>query len=322
MTSEPSGRNCTKSHDVRAFLHGVGHAAAMLVWDDLRVVLAVHRTRSHAGAARALAVAPTTIGRRLAVLEDSVGARLFARTPDGLAPTAAARALLPRAERMEEEALEAERSLAGSDARVSGTVRVTSGDGFANLVLCPALPAFLAAHPGLSVEIRAGPRALDLTRGEADIAIRNFRPRERSLVIRRLGVEWQGVYAAPAYRAARGRPRTTADLDGHDLVLYEREFDRVPSQAWFREVAPRGRIAVRASTTTAIHAACAAGAGLAVISSAFVADDPRFERVLPRLAPPALEVWSVTHGDLRSSARITTTLRWLEELVRASAFAR
>ena len=294
----------------------------MLVWDDLRVFLAIHRTRSHAGAARALGVAPTTVGRRLAALEGAVGARLFARTPDGLAPTAAARALLPSAERMEAEALDAERSLAGADARVSGTVRVTSGDGFANLVLCPALPAFLAAHPGLAVEIRAGPRALDLTRGEADIAIRNFRPRERSLVIRRLGVERQGLYAAPAYLAARGRPRTTADLDGHDLVLFERDLDRLRTQAWFRELAPRARVSVRTSTTTTMHAACAAGAGLALLSNAFVADDPGFERVLPRLAAPDLEIWSVTHGDLRSSARITATLRWLEDLVRGPAFTR
>ena len=296
--------------------------ASMLVWDDLQVFLATHRTRSHAGAARALGVAPTTVGRRLAALEAAVGARLFARTPDGLAPTGAARALLPRAERMEIEALEAERSLLGADARVSGTVRVTSGDGFANLVLCPALPAFLAAHPGLTVEIRAGPRALDLTRGEADIAIRNFRPRERSLVIRRLGVEKQGLYAAPTYLAARGRPRSAADLDGHDLVLYERDLDRLRTQVWFREAAPRARISVRTSTTTSMHAACAAGAGLALLSTAVVADDPRFEQVLPRLVPPALDIWSVTHGDLRSSARVTATLRWLEDLVRGPAFSR
>ena len=296
--------------------------AAMLVWDNLRVFLAVHRTRSHAGAARALGVAPTTVGRRVAVLESTVGARLFARTPDGLAPTAAARALLPRAERMEAEALDAERSLAGADARVTGTVRVTSGDGFANFVLSPALPAFLAVYPGLSVEIQAGPRALDLTRGEADIAIRNFRPRERSLVIRRLGVEVQGLYAAPAYLAARGRPRTAADLNAHDLVLFDREFDRLRGQAWLGELAPRARVSVRASTTTTMHAACAAGAGLALLSAAFVSGDPRFEQVLPRLVPPVLEVWSVTHGDLRASARVTATLRWLEELVRGFTLAR
>ncbi len=288
----------------------------MLVWDDLRVFLATHRTRSHAGAARALRVAPTTIGRRLAALEEAVGAKLFARTPDGLAPTAAALALLPRAERMETEAIEAERALSGADARASGTVRIACGDGFATFVLSPALPAFLAAHPGLSVEVKAGPRALDLTRGEADLAIRNFRPRERSLVVRRLGVEDQALYASRTYLDARGRPRTTADLDGHDLVLYERDMDRLRGQAWLRGLAPRARIAVRVNNTNPMVAACLAGAGIALTSSAFLARDPRIERVLPRLEAPVLEVWSVTHGDLRTSARVVTTLKWLEELVK------
>jgi len=294
----------------------------MLVWDDLRVFLAVHRTRSHAGAARALRVAPTTVGRRLAALEEVVGARLFARTPDGLSPTAAARALLPRAERIEVEAMDAERSLAGADARVTGTVRITSGDGFATLILCPALAAFLAEHPGLSVEIRAGPRALDLTRGEADIAVRNFRPRERSLVTRRVGIEAQGLYAAPGYLDARGRPRSTADLDGHDLILYDRDFDRARGQSWLLGLAPRARVSVRANSTTTMHAACAAGSGVALLSTAFVAGDPRFEQVLPRLVTPVMEVWLVTHGDLRTAARVTVTMRWLEELVRGPTFSR
>ena len=89
----------------------------MLVWDDLQVFLATHRTRSHAAAARELQVASTTVGRRLAALEEAIGSRLFARTPDGLAPTAAAHTLLPRAERMEAEAIEADRALTGVHGR-------------------------------------------------------------------------------------------------------------------------------------------------------------------------------------------------------------
>ena len=287
----------------------------MLDWSDLRFFLAVHRARSHAGAARLLRVAPTTIGRRIAALEEAVGARLFARTPDGLAPTAAARTLLARAERMEAEALEAERELAGADARPTGTVRITCGDGFAAYLLAPALPAFLAAYPGLTLEVRADVRALDLTRGEADVALRNFRPRERSLIARRLGIERQGLYAAPGYLARRGTPRSARELGAHDLVLYDRDLDRMRTQAWFIQSAPGARVAVRASTSTAMYAACGWGAGVALLSDAFVRGDPRFERLLPRLDPPPLELWAVTHADLRSSARVGAVLRWLERLV-------
>jgi DNA-binding transcriptional LysR family regulator len=288
----------------------------MLEWDDLRVFLAVQRTRSHAAAARALRVAPTTIGRRIAALEQAVGARLFTRTPDGLAATAAARLLAGRAERVEAEVQEAERELAGADARPTGTVRITCGDGFAALVLAPALPAFLARHPGLDVEIRADVRALDLTRGEADVALRLFRPREKSLVARKLGVERYGLYAAPAYLARRGVPRSPRELAAHDLVLFGRELDRMPMQAWLLDLAPGARVAVRASVTMTLHSACTAGAGIACLTKDFVRGDPRLAPVLPALEAPPADLWAVTHADLRGSARVVAAVRWLEELVR------
>jgi DNA-binding transcriptional LysR family regulator len=288
----------------------------MLEWDDLRVFLAVHRTRSHAAAARALRVAPTTIGRRIASLEEAVGARLFARTPDGLVATAAARPLVARAERVEAEVLEAERELSGADARPTGTVRITCGDGFAALVLAPALPSFLERYPGLDVEIRADVRALDLTRGEADVALRLFRPREKSLVARRLGGERYALYAAPSYLARRGMPRTPRELASHDLVLFGRELDRMPMQAWFLELAAGARVAVRASVTMTLHSACTGGAGIACLTTAFVRGDPRVVPVLPGLEAPPADVWAVTHADLRGSARVVAVVRWLEELVR------
>jgi DNA-binding transcriptional LysR family regulator len=293
----------------------------MLAWDDLRIFLAVHRTGGHAGAARLLRVASTTVGRRVAALEAGVGSRLFTRTPEGLVATAAARVLLARAERIEAEVMEAERELEGADARPTGTVRITCGDGFGAYVLGPALPAFLAAHPGLSVEVRADARALDLTRGEADVALRLFRPRERSLVARRLGVERYGLFAAPAYLARRGAPRTVRDLAAHDLVLYGSELDRMSTQAWLREVAAGARVAARANTTTTIHAACAAGAGIALLTDSFVRGDPRYAPVLPRLEPPSNEIWAVTHPDLRAAARVAAALRWLEQLVEPAGTA-
>lgn len=302
-------------------MHEGVHTPAMLDWDDLRVFLAVHRTRSHAAAARSLRVAATTVGRRLAALEARIGTRLFTRTPEGLVGTAAARALLAHAERMEVEALESERLLSGADARPTGVVRLTCGDGFATAILAPGLPAFLVAHPGLEVEIRAEPRLLDLTRGEADVALRNVRPRERSLVARRLGLERYGLFAAPPYLARMGTPRTAGDLAGHDLILYDREYDRLRSQVWLRQVAAGARVAVRASNTMTLHAACAAGAGIALLSLAFIRDDARFARVLPRLEPPADDLWTAAHADLRAAARVAVTLRWLDQLVREAGMA-
>jgi DNA-binding transcriptional LysR family regulator len=287
-----------------------------LEWSDLAIFLAVQRTGSHAGAARALRVAPTTVGRRLAALEAALGTRLFARTPDGLAPTRAARALLPRAERVEAEVRDAALELSGADARATGTVRITCGDGFGAFVLAPALPAFLAEHPGLAVEVVASVRVLDLTRGEADVAVRLFRPREKSLVAKRVGTERYALYAAPSYLARRGVPRTAKELDGHDLVIFDRDMDRLRAQAWFTRLAPNARVAVRCSTTTSLHAAVEAGAGVAILTTSAVRGNPRFVNVLPKLEAPPSEMWLVTHADLRHSARVAVAIGFLEDLVR------
>ncbi len=289
-----------------------------LEWGDLRVFLAVFRTGTHAGAARALRVAPTTIGRRLAALEDAVGARLFARTPDGLAPTAPARALLPRAERAEAEIQDAVRELTGADARATGSVRLTCADGFATFVLGPALPEFLAGHPGLTVELIPSIRVLDITRGEADVALRLFPPREKSLIARRIGIQRYGLYGSPAYVARRGTPRAVRDLAAHDLVVYDRDLDRLRSQAWFLRIASGAKVAVRTSSTTAIHAICAAGGGIALLARSYVHDDPRFVNVVPRVEPPASDMWLVMHADLRSSARVSAARRFIEGLVKRS----
>ncbi len=293
----------------------------MFEWSDLRIFLAIYRTRSHAGAARTLRVAPTTIGRRLTALEAAVGSRLFARTPEGLMPTATARALAVRAERVEVEALEAERELSGADARPTGSVRITCPDGFAAYMLAPALPAFLTEHPGLSVQVRADIRPVDLRRGEADVALEVSRPRGRALVARRLGQERYGLYAAPAYLERRGVPRTVRDLASHDLISYETDVESMsPFRIWgaLRRMAAGARVAVRVSNTTTLHSACAAGAGIGVLTTSFVRGDPRFVQVLPRLELPMNELWAVTHPDLRSNARIVATLQWLEQLVQRS----
>jgi len=101
-------------------------------------------------------------------------------------------------------------------------------------------------------------------------------------------------------------------------VLYDREFDRMKTQVWLRQTAAGARVAVRASTTTTLHAACAAGAGIALLTVSVVRGDPRLVQVLPGLEPPANEIWAVTHADLRASARVVAALRWLEQLVRAT----
>lgn len=278
-------------------------------WDDLRVFLAVQRHGSHAGAGRALAVDATTVSRRLAALEQAVGARLFDRTPEGLALSDAGRALLPRAERVALEVEAAERELAGQDQRVAGPVRVTAGDGLVDHVLVPGLVDLLRRHPGLVVALGSDTRTLNLSRREADIAVRFGRSKDPALVERRLGAVRFGLYAAPDYLTRRGTPESPKDLVEHTFVGFDGSFDEVPQVAWLHRLVPDPGYAVRTNTTGAQLAACHAGLGLALLPT-YVAS-PSLVRVLPRTAPPTRELFAVIHGDMRRHARVKLVIAWL-----------
>ncbi|MCE9573134.1 MAG: LysR family transcriptional regulator [Deltaproteobacteria bacterium] len=282
-----------------------------LDWGDLRFVLAAHRRASHGGAARDLGVDPTTVGRRIASLEEAFGTRLFDRTPGGLVATAAGQALVARAERAEAELLAAERELGGVDARLAGPVRVTAGDGIIHYAVIPALPALHRAHPDIVVELRADTRALDLSRREADVALRLARPREPSLVARRVGAMRFGLYASRAYLDRRGAPRRAAELAGHDLVGFDASLDDLPQVRWLRRQVGAPRWTVRATTTTAQVLACAAGAGIALVGTFIAPHEPRLVPVLPALQPPPRDLWLVMHQDLRGTARVAAVSAWL-----------
>jgi DNA-binding transcriptional LysR family regulator len=282
-----------------------------MLWDDLRVFLAVHRLGSHKAAARWLGVDATTVGRRIGALEVALGARLFMRTPERSQATGAGLKLVPRAERMEAEALELERELQADDSRLEGSLRVTAADGLVNYVLLPALAGFRREHPLLNVELRADLRALDLSRREADVAIRLFRPKEPALVARRFSEVSFALYASDAYLERRGTPRRKDALSAHDFIGADVSLDDLPHSKWLRRTFPKARYVIRANSTTAQTLACLEGHGIALLPSFVAAREPKLRPVLPRLAGPNREMWIVTHSDLRDNARTAAFVNWL-----------
>ncbi|UQA61343.1 LysR family transcriptional regulator [Polyangium aurulentum] len=280
--------------------------------------LAIYRRKSHASAGRELGVDATTIGRRLGALERALGARLFDRTPSGLSPTEAGAALFTRAERIEAEVLASERELRGADARLTGTVRVTAGDGLVHYVLIPALAELQRAHPGIALELRADTRALDLSRREADVAVRLSRPREPALVARRLGVMRFGLYASRAYLDRHGSLRRESDLANHAFIGFEAALDDMVQMRWLGRTVRDLRWALRANTTTAQVVACAEGLGIGLLPTFTAASDPRLVPILPRLACPSREAWIVVHEDVRRNARVEAVVTWIAGAARLS----
>jgi DNA-binding transcriptional LysR family regulator len=288
-----------------------------LHWDDLRIFLAVHRNGSHAAASRLLRVDPTTVGRRIDALEQSLGGRLFQRSRSGLLPTDEAARLLIHAERIEAEVLALERELQGAEKTLAGTIRVTAGDGLLAALLVPALGQLLSRNPGLRVEMLGDARHFDLARREADVGLRLRRPTERALLRRSLGPVRFRLFASDSYLARRRRPTRVEDLAEHDFIVYGSSLDRTPPMVWLLSQLRRPP-RLRCTLTATVVAACAAGQGIAITMPQAIAGLPGITEVLPRAQIPTRELWAVLHSDLRNNARVKAVLEWAASAVVAA----
>jgi molybdate transport repressor ModE-like protein len=273
-------------------------------WDDLRLFLAVEREGGVLQAAEALGVNHTTLYRRLATLEERLGARLIERGGRGVTLTAAGEELLAAAERMNAAADNALLKLTGRDLAPAGTVRVTAPDDLMHYVLIPALPSFNALYPKIQVELVVDNRHLNLTRREADIAVRATAAPQETLVGRRaLPVETALFY--PAAFAERPRAEWT-------WAAWEAGAGPAVAAAWMAREAAAEQVILRANSMLNLARAVESGAAAALLPGFLGARLSGVER--ERLGHPLEEqvaVWVLTHPDLRNAARIRLTTEFI-----------
>lgn len=287
----------------------------MLDWTALRDFLSVVESGSLSAAAKRLRVSQPTVSRRIAALEAALNARLFNRTPRGLELTDAGETILRHTQSMEREALSAERAVTGSDTGLDGTVRVSMTGGLGVEWLTAELAAFRKRYEGIRLEVVIDNAPVNLLRREADIAVRLFRPEQADLIARRVGRNVVGLFANTEYLDARGRPQTVADLAGHDIVGFDEAFAQMGQARWLESNVGQEQIALRSNSLLAQLAAVRAGIGIGAVSCLIGRRDPRLERVIPNLDVIEQEIWLVTHGDLRRSARIRAAFDYLAEVI-------
>ncbi|MGP3920198.1 LysR family transcriptional regulator [Nonomuraea sp. 10N515B] len=189
--------------------------------DDLRYLLAVARTGRLVAAAAVLGVDHTTVSRRIAALEKTVGVRLVERGADGWALTEVGRTVAESARAIEEALDHVADAVAATDSpSLRGMVRVTAPDGFGALYVAPALARVQRRHPQLTIELITATRQLALHQSGFDLAVTIGTPPSSRLLTERLTDYALGLYATDDYLARHGRPKTIADLRGHTLVFY------------------------------------------------------------------------------------------------------
>lgn len=286
---------------------------AVLDWDDLRCFLAVARAGTLSAAARALELTQPTVGRRIAAFEKRLGAKLFDRSAAGHTLSETGKRLFPYAERMEVEALGAERRVAGRDAGLRGPVKITASEWMVDCVLAPMVASLVLRHPDLEIELLAEPRHLNLARGEAEIALRPSRFEHQDVVEIQVGRVRFGLYASEAYLGERGMPDFTRGCEGHGLIAMSASLSRIPDVGWLPSVAGKANVVARSNARLPMATLAAAGAGIAMLP-VLVGDRTVSLRRLATPEPgPERALWLAAHRHSRSIPRVRATIAFLKE---------
>lgn len=282
-------------------------------WNDLRYLHVAVQQGSLTRAARALRVRHTTVGRRLDALEDALGASLVIRGPDGLRPTPIGAELVPLLGDIE-RAVAAACALAG--ARRS-SVRLAAPSGFADL-LGDAVAQLRARHPDISVEIVSGARAVDLRRGEADLAVRIGPIDDPDLIARKVGDVGWALYASRRYLARRGRPAGVRDLSGHELIGFDPGLAQSPAARWVEAHARSAAIVLRSREMVDMRDAAKRGVGLALLPCLLGDAEQALERITSEVV--ARRPIAIVHRrDARRSASVRVVARIVAEAIAAHA---
>jgi DNA-binding transcriptional LysR family regulator len=282
-------------------------------WDGLQMFLAVARAGRVSAAARRLGVEHTTIARRIAALEKELGVPLFYRTSRGYLLTHEGQNVVSTAEAMEHAALAVEARARESTTMLAGRVRVAMPPEYGSHWLAPTLPAFLALHPQIKLQILVGTRQRDLSRGEADLALQPPRPSQTGMVAFRIARVSVGLYVSRSLSGThRLRIRKLSDLRDLPLLTYTSPFHVLQEARWFQPFLASAPVALESNSTHALLAAARTGGGVAVL--------PRFvARLHDDLVPVSSDVAShdlllITHPEVRRDPKVHATAEFLKRI--------
>lgn len=286
----------------------------MFDWNDLRYFLAVARHGSTLAAARALKMNQSTVQRRLTALERRIGRPLVRRHPTGYRLTEFGHEMLPYAERVEQAVLALEQQLEGSRRNVAGVIRVTCPEPIVyRITQSTLLDRFQARYPALRIEFVMSDKYVDLSKGEADVALRSGDTDDGELVGRKIADSIWAVYASRRYIERYGKPERIEDLERHLVVGFDDTMANHRAAKWLAKVAPNARVVARNNSVLGLVYAVKSGIGVGALPTALGDSEVDLVRVLGPI-PELARIWRVlTHPDLRHTPRVSAFFDFIAE---------
>ncbi|WP_439496943.1 LysR family transcriptional regulator [Bosea sp. (in: a-proteobacteria)] len=275
-----------------------------LAWDDFRLVKAIADHGGLTGAATALSVNHSTVFRRLGQIEEQLGLPLFERRKTGYVATVAGEEMATLATRMDEDVTAFDRRLAGRDVAPSGEVRVTTTDTLYLNMLLPIFAAFRRAHPAIRLDVAIGNQTLNLSKRDADVAIRASDSPGETLVGRRLATLTWAIYARHDDVLEQEGTTDLTTLFDRNWVTLGDQLGYVKAARYVRDHVAPEQIALRSSAVIGLTEAVEQGLGIGPLPC-FIADQ---RPCLKRLTPPnpdfSTGLWILTHPDIRHAPRV------------------
>lgn len=289
----------------------------VLTWDEMCLVHAITDVGTLSGAAHSLDVSHPTAFRRLNKLEKKMGVRFFDRARDGYTATVAAEEVSALVQRLMKDVLAVERSILGQDLRPSGTLRVTTTDTLLFGWLLPSLQEFRMSYPEIQLELVVSNAVFSLSKREADIAVRPAEKPDESLVGRKIGTIAQAAYMAKKLTMTVDKSKVADSIDwiGPDESMSYPELGR-----WLEQEGLVERCRVRVNTVYGMLSAAKAGLGLAVLPCYLGENDKQLIRVGNEISSMAVDLWILTHPDLRRTERIRVFLDHVAKFAKKSQF--
>lgn len=282
-------------------------------WDLIRSFHAVAETGSLSAASRRQGLTQPTVGRHIDLLEAELKVPLFTRSRDGMALTPKGEDLFAAAQEVGATAAAFERRAAGLDEGIAGTVRISANDIFGVLILPGLIGEFIAANPSVDVELVVSNDVSNLSKRDADVAIRMFRPTQNDLVARKVTQLPLGFYAHRSYLAHKPDPASFDDLRNYIMVGYDRDPSLIDAARMMGADVSPSDFKFRTDNILSHIWAIRSGAGIGITHSGLAERWDNVDRVLPDLALPSLDLWLACHADVRYNKRVRAVMDFLTE---------
>ncbi|WP_419912098.1 LysR family transcriptional regulator [Hoeflea sp.] len=286
-------------------------------WDIFRIVIAVADSGSAVAAAERLGVNASTVLRRIAKFESDNAVRLFERRQSGYRPTEECAAIVDAARKIEQNVTAINRDLLGRDLRMEGHLAVTTTDSLLVSLLAPLIQSFISRHPEIRIDVSVTNSRLNLTKQDADIAVRASNMPPDALVGQRVSRLSFAAYAAKSVAADLPERQREKLLAKSRWVGIGNALAGSPVGDWLSRNVAADRIAMTADTFVAVRDCALSGIGIAILPCCLGDTTAALTRITGPIREMDTALWVLTHSDIRGAARVKAFNEYVTRELRA-----